>query len=243
MQDDIFVSSVEESDDVYIKYLFEQYGLLYRCQRLESNESTLHVWFYSQNSCQRAIEECDNAIVVNGRRYEIRNSTDKTNKKGRQIKLSQMYEVCNYYLGFCNWSTDVVSLTEQFSDEVKENGITKYICQFLSIIKLSSKNHSFEVSGRGFGKYKGKDKQNVFKLSKKLAMASATKNLFSKFAIGIFVNIKDNKCMLNAQPIAYGAVGKENADDGIHELNQEEVDEDEIEEGEDEDVDELMKLF
>ncbi|BFU18135.1 hypothetical protein EHI8A_191150 [Entamoeba histolytica HM-1:IMSS-B] len=241
----IFIEDVDENDENEMIVLFTTFGLLYKANRLKNNPSTMHFMYFSHNAWIKCHNQLGKYFKIHSNKYELKifNPKKLTNNQ-HTLRLPQMYNLCNYYIGFNAWSTEIISITCDFKDEIQSNGITKYVFQYTTITQINF-IHFPNVICRGYGrsKYTGKDYNRADRTCKKFSVACSRKDMFKKLVICILVTIKDGVCEQKAVPTTI-EIGKQD-EDGLNQLfiqNYEE-DKDEPNELNDQDFEELLKLI
>lgn len=215
----IFVYNINPNDEDALIKIFRSFGLLYKAKLLQNN--LLQIWFYSKNEYNKVFQTFKNQLVrVNGSNYYIykipENSPIKDNKK--PLKLNEMINVCNHFIGFRNWKSElkVKVVNEEIQSKIglDEDGkteieIPKYFTECVAISKLTiPKFPLIEVYGKGKSKTGGYDRADVMKNASKFAAACSQKNLFKKLVIIIHKNGQMEPRVI--QDIGYGFFDEDN---------------------------------
>ena len=241
----IFIDNVHASDDKQLYETLSNIGLLYKYGRLQSNPNTLHVWYYSMNAVVKLLDVTNGVITVNTHEYHLHKAKERSDDNGgnKDLRLDQMYSLCNYYIGFNKWTTEVIKVNELSRNLENVDGKVKYISSVVAIIKLTFIDFKDTVVfGRGKSKYKGKDATRVLLMSKKLAITCAMKQIFKKIGIALMVNQENTTVSIQSIPVCLGISTVEKEEEGIHELEVEDVDEDDTS-NIDDDLKELLDLL
>ena len=198
----IFIVDVQEEDEISIIRLFQKIGLLYKARKVksddkESNDRITHYQFYSR----LAYEKARNLYCsIPGTRFQFKsmpgvtyqyrpftlssdyNFTDQI----RLLRQDQMFELCNYYFGFQNWSIEQGPIDLISMDSKKINGEIKYEMKYKAEMILIFREYpGIRIIGRGKSTSVGHDKINVMIMGMKFAITSARKDIFKKFTIHI----------------------------------------------------------
>ena len=156
--------------------------------KIEHNE-TQNNNLNNQNNLNETQEMTQNVIVsYTEYTFSIPKNAPQ-NFTRRQLRLDQMYQLCNYYFGCQFWSSEIVNLSCDFKDEYVEKNVRKFSFQYTTVSKIRFLNFP-ECVLRGYGrsKYTGKDVIRADRTAKKFSIACARKDMFSRLIICILVD-------------------------------------------------------
>jgi recombination DNA repair RAD52 pathway protein len=119
-------------------------------------------------------------------------------KKGERrdliLDINRSIELANYYIGFNQWSSSIVSLTQ---DAFEYNETTnQYRCVHTCVVRFMLKDGR-STEGKGQGTAVGKEKLNTVEFSKKNAITQARRTMFQSV---IIVLLKNGKVAVHVIP-------------------------------------------
>ena len=193
----IFIANVQEEDEKIIIRLFQKIGLLYRAEKTKTNNKITHYQFYSRLAFEKVK---DLYCTFQGTKYQYKpmpgtmfnyavftlsdnyNFTDKI----RLLRQEQMFELCNYYFGYQNWSIEQ-SYIEPIREYSENSGDRiKYKAEYKAEMILTFRKYpGIKIIGKGKSTSGGYDRLDVINMAIKFAITSARKDIFKKLKIGI----------------------------------------------------------
>lgn len=219
-KNNIFVYNVDPKDVDALIEIFQNFGLLYKTKLLDNN--LLQIWFYSKNELNRVFQTFRNRYVtVNGKNYYISKVQYPFTDNKKPLKLNEMLNVCNHFIGFGNWKSELKVKINREATENKnvldkerkiEIEVPKYYAECIAMTKVTiPKFPLIEVYGKGKSRTGGYDRADVIKNATKFAVACSKKSLFKKLIIMIHKNGQIEPKVI--KDIGYGFFNEENNED------------------------------
>lgn len=192
IENSIFVNRVLEEDKESIRLYLQQFGLIYR---IIEKELYIQYWYYSSNAKIQCIERNGNEIHIRNHTYWINAmkpiiyDTKQKKFKPKPLRLMEMYNLCNYYIGFHRWCMKVNPFKLTFEGITLHEQPKKWCYRCSVNCEIIFPPYPNVLRGYSNITLKGKNDTDVQRRIIPLAITQAKKDAFKKLAlVGIWIN-------------------------------------------------------